>query len=387
MGACYSQTRQDWKITKEIKRYDKKQSRIAKLLLLGAGQSGKSTIVKQMKLIHFLTDHDHLGFTEEEKQNAKIAVYINMVDALLTLIDAVLYLDIKEPEEASNLVSSQETLKTKGDIICKYGEQVLSSISMNIQKSNDVETSILNPSEEVLKTFKEVWSNPSIQVAYRRRNEFQLIDSTGYLMAEMDRICLNDFEPNNQDVLRTRIKTEGITRLKFQFQFGNLRIPFEIYDVGGQKGQRKNWIHCFDNVTSVLFVISIAEYDQTLEEDRNTNRMEDSMQLFGQIVNSMYFEHTPFIIFFNKYDIFQEKILTQGIQNTFPDYDGPPDSVEESLEFLRRKYLSQIETEVLCEELIYTHTTTATDTELVEYVFRDVMRAVLKNLLGEINIE
>ena len=94
-------------------------------------------------------------------------------------------------------------------------------------------------------------------------------------MAEMDRICMNDFEPNNQDVLRTRIKTEGITRLKFQFQFGNLRIPFEIYDVGGQKGQRKNWIHCFDNVTSVLFVISIAEYDQTLEEDQNTNRMED----------------------------------------------------------------------------------------------------------------
>ena len=71
MGACYSQTIQDWKVTKEIKRYDKKQSRIAKLLLLGAGQSGKSTIVKQMKLIHFLTDRDHPGFTEEENTMPK----------------------------------------------------------------------------------------------------------------------------------------------------------------------------------------------------------------------------------------------------------------------------------------------------------------------------
>ena len=91
MGACYSQRKQDWKVTKEINRYDKKQSRIAKLLLLGTGQSGKSTIVKQMKLIHFLTDRDHPGFTEEEKYIAKIAVYSNMVDALLTLIDAVSY--------------------------------------------------------------------------------------------------------------------------------------------------------------------------------------------------------------------------------------------------------------------------------------------------------
>ena len=140
-------------------------------------------------------------------------------------------------------------------------------------------------------------------------------------------------------------------------------------------------------MTSVLFVISIAEYDQTLEEDPNTNRMEDSMQLFGQIVNNKYFEKAPFIIFFNKYDIFKEKIPSKGIQNTFPDYDGPPDSVEESLEFLRRKYLSQIETDNLCEKLIYTHTTTATNTELVEYVFRDVMRAVLKPLLGDIQIE
>ena len=131
--------------------------------------------MKQMKLIHFLTDRDHLGFTKEEKYNAKISVYINMVDALLTLIDAVSYLDIKEPEEASNFVSFQEILKTKGDIICEYGEQVSSSISRNIQKSNDLDTPSLSPSEEVLKTFKEVWSNPSIQVAYRRRNEFNLI--------------------------------------------------------------------------------------------------------------------------------------------------------------------------------------------------------------------
>ena len=397
MGACYSQT----KIKKELKKDFKKQTRIAKLLLLGAGQSGKSTIVKQMKLIDFLTDSDQRGFTEEEKCNAKIAVYINMVDASLTLIDAVTFLNINEMEDGTMFGSQEECLRKKGDIICSYGEHVLFALSKNSREKSYhssgsqelMETNLisLSPSEEVKNTFKEVWSNASIQAAYTRRNEFQLLDSTEYFMSEMDRICEEDYEPTDQDIIRARIQTTGVVRLQFQFKSGRFRIPFEIYDVGGQKNQRDKWIHCFDNVTCVLFVVSIAEFDQVLEEDDHqlTNRMLDSLQLFGDIVNNKYFEHTPFIIFLNKYDLFLEKIPNQGIEVTFPDYKGPSHSPEESLKFLKKKYLSRIETrsEQEITKTIYTHTTTATDTHIVEYIFRDVMKVVLDMILGGINIE
>ena len=49
--------------------------------------------------------------------------------------------------------------------------------------------------------------------------------------------------------------------------------PFEMYDVGGQRNERKKWIHCFEGVDAVIFVAAISEYDQKLFEDSTTNRM------------------------------------------------------------------------------------------------------------------
>jgi guanine nucleotide-binding protein subunit alpha len=43
-----------------------------------------------------------------------------------------------------------------------------------------------------------------------------------------------------------------------------------MFDVGGQRSERKKWIHCFDNVTAILFVVAISGYDQSLAEDRDS---------------------------------------------------------------------------------------------------------------------
>ena len=81
-------------IDKSLKKDFKNQCDIVKLLLLGTGQSGKSTIVKQMKLIHPLVDREECGFTENEKVDAQIAIYTNIADAILSLLDAIYYLNI-----------------------------------------------------------------------------------------------------------------------------------------------------------------------------------------------------------------------------------------------------------------------------------------------------
>ena len=36
--------------------------------------------------------------------------------------------------------------------------------------------------------------------------------------------------------------------------------------MGGQRSERRKWIHCFENVTSVMFLVAISEYDQLLVE-------------------------------------------------------------------------------------------------------------------------
>jgi guanine nucleotide-binding protein subunit alpha len=105
-------------------------------------------------------------------------------------------------------------------------------------------------------------------------------------------------------------------------------------DVGGQRSERKKWIQCFDNVTAggcpfpppphcpVLFVISLSEFNQVLYEDANTNRMEESLKLFEEILSCIFFQKTPFVVFFNKVDLFREKLKSVQLSDFLPDYTG-----------------------------------------------------------------
>ena len=364
------------RIDKQLRKDYSEESQTVKLLLLGAGQSGKSTIVKQMKLIHPLADRSEVGFTENERIEAQIAIYINMVDSINALLDAVASLNIEGIAKLMKTNEDKERIQKLGSIINEYGDQVLSLHSAKPNKS-DLESII--PTQEVKSAFEELWKSQTIQQAYARRNEFQLIDSTEYFMSAMDRIFSLDYEPIDQDILRTRVKTTGVVRIEFDFH----ATKFEMLDVGGQRSERKKWIHCFDDVTSVLFIVSIAEYDQVLEEDRTTNRMIESMELFDEIANNQYFKNTPFIIFFNKHDLFLEKIPKQGIKEIFPEYQGPVDCPNDSLDFLIEKYLSLSKTSRKKRSL-YPHTTTATDTQLINKVFGDVAEIILNDVLNRI---
>jgi len=43
-----------------------------------------------------------------------------------------------------------------------------------------------------------------------------------------------------------------------------------MFDVGGQRSERKKWIHCFEGVTAIIFIVAMSEYDLMLAEDQNT---------------------------------------------------------------------------------------------------------------------
>jgi guanine nucleotide-binding protein G(i) subunit alpha len=134
----------------------------------------------------------------------------------------------------------------------------------------------------------------------------------------IDRIAAPDYVPNDQDVLRSRVKTTGITETTFII--GDL--TYRMFDVGGQRSERKKWIHCFENVTTILFLVAISEYDQLLFEDETVNRMQEALTLFDSICNSRWFVKTSIILFLNKIDRFKEKLPVSPMKNYFPDYEG-----------------------------------------------------------------
>lgn len=61
-----------------------------------------------------------------------------------------------------------------------------------------------------------------------------------------------------------------------------------------------------------------------LQEDAYVNRLEESLNLFSQIVNNRFFREASFVLFLNKFDLFREKILYSGrhLRLYFPDYKG-----------------------------------------------------------------
>ena len=83
--------------------------------------------------------------------------------------------------------------------------------------------------------------------------------------SDVERLFAKDYLPTDQDILRTRLRTTGITETIFEL--GNL--TYRMFDVGGQRSERKKWIHVFDNVQVVLFLVAISGYDHVLVEDRN----------------------------------------------------------------------------------------------------------------------
>ncbi|XP_045445007.1 guanine nucleotide-binding protein subunit alpha-15 isoform X1 [Pipistrellus kuhlii] len=115
-----------------------------------------------------------------------------------------------------------------------------------------------------------LWNDGGIRACYERRREFHLLDSAVYYLTHLERITEEGYIPTAQDVLRSRMPTTGINEYCFSVQKTNLRIV----DVGGQRSERKKWIHCFENVIALIYLASLSEYDQCLEENNQENEGE-----------------------------------------------------------------------------------------------------------------
>ena len=167
----------------------------------------------------------------------------------------------------------------------------------------------------------------------------------------------------------------------------NLRWYYTIYfiyfiiqfDVGGQRGERKKWIHCFDGATAILFIAALSEYDQVLAEDRTRNRLVESLDVFEGIMSLPWFKGTPIILFLNKRDIFERKIQEVDIGVYFNNYTGEEHNYDSGLAFIQDSYLERNNNE---NKNVYCHVTDATNTENIDFVWKATKHILLEqNLL------
>ncbi|XP_012992203.2 guanine nucleotide-binding protein subunit alpha-14 isoform X2 [Esox lucius] len=333
-------------IEKQLKR-DKRDSRFeVKLLLLGTGESGKSTFIKQMRLIH------GAGYSEEEKQSFTKLVYQNIFTAMQSMIRAMQTLNIPYSEAQNE-------------------DYAIMLSEMEVDMVNDLETSHVE-------AIRSLWRDRGVQECYQRRREYQLSDSTKYYLSDLNRIADPSYIPTQQDILRVRVPTTGI--IEYPFDMDN--VIFRMVDVGGQRSERRKWIHCFENVTSIIFLVALSEYDQVLAEC-DENRMEESKALFKTIITCSWFQDSSVILFLNKTDLLEEKIRHSHLVNYFPEYTGPKNDPEAAREFILKMYQDQNTDR---EETLYSHFTCATDTENIRFVFAAVRDTIIKHHLKEFSI-
>jgi len=65
-----------------------------------------------------------------------------------------------------------------------------------------------------------------------------------------------------------------------------------MFDVGGQRDERRKWIQCFNDVTAIIFVTACSSYNMVLREDASQNRLKESLELFKSIWNNRYVHYT-----------------------------------------------------------------------------------------------
>jgi len=149
--------------------------------------------------------------------------------------------------------------------------------------------------------------------------------------------------------------------------------------VGGQRSERRKWIHCFENVDTIMFLVAISEYDQQLFEDPTVNRMVEALNMFDSICNSKWFSRTSFILFLNKTDLFRQKLPKSPMGKFFPDFKGGAD-YDAACDYLLGRFLKFNQKN---SRQIYPHFTCATNSIQIRTVLANVNEIIIVSSLRE----
>lgn len=210
-----------------------------------------------------------------------------------------------------------------------------------------------------------------------------------------------------------REKTTSINKIEFTIsnekKYGNGQPKFWMYDVGGQRGERRKWIQVFEGIEAILFLIAASEFDQQLREDQTKNRFQESLTLFNDIYGSRFLRTAGLIVFLNKQDLLKRKIQQgKNLGDYFPDYKMYysknkntyfNDEYDKAKSYMKDKILELVKPlsvehvgfipgkfihEVIPKRDVYIHYTVATDTKNIRTVFDCVQEIVLRQTIHQL---
>ncbi|KAG0141923.1 hypothetical protein CROQUDRAFT_51025 [Cronartium quercuum f. sp. fusiforme G11] len=355
MGNCLSSShskdpqaidefKQSKQIDRRLREDEKHMAKEVKILLLGAGESGKTTVLKQMQIVH-----NRGGFSSSQKEHYRQQVFMNLCEGMRVCLE----------------VMSREQIELEDETLMDCVP--LFSTYLDLDAGQPYPQHYLEP-------LKRFWVDGGVRKAMDLGNEWAMPEN---FYPDLDRLFDPAYLPSDQDILHCRGKTTGITETTFNVS----ELKYRMFDVGGQRSERKKWIHCFEGVTAVLFLVAISGYDASLLEDGDANQMQEALMLFDTITNSQWFTQTSMILFLNKTDLFKQKLFFSPISRYFPDYAGEDTDYEASRSYFKDRFVRLNRSS---KKEIYTHYTCATDTSLMRVVMASVTDIIITRNLQSI---
>lgn len=327
----------------------KKSKKQYKVLILGVSGSGKTTFIKQMKIIH------HGGFTQEEVEQYKTIMRQNV------------------------LVGMQELVKQ-----CSKMEVALEEKNRKFARTiAGVTLAELVWDEQMHRVITKLWQDKGVQEVWGDASHHQFqVNHMDYLMENIDRFSRQNFVPTNEDILLARQRTTGAYRTVLRKD----KCRWELIDVGGQSPERRKWEEVLhEGLTAVIFFAGLDEYNMTSAEDKSKTKMDVARSTFAEVANSPLTKGVTKLLFLNKLDLFVKKMEDQGqfleFQKTFPDYKGDH-SVDQATEFIAKKFRETLPDDA---DQMHHHVVCALDTSAMQTVFEAVTEDIFMRKMDDMN--
>ncbi|KAI0980589.1 hypothetical protein GJ496_002353 [Pomphorhynchus laevis] len=376
----------------------RKQSREINVLLLGASESGKSTFIKQIRIIHdqkfndaelhefkciirktllvgikhVLKFHVHVlpscEYEEDEKQrvNGIKKMFFDIIDVYSDLN----WMDFQHRFFADHAALVHQVAR----IIISYNQYIHITDSSIRCKQFQARTD----NAKLTKRDIDFDINNS-------QNSFNA-DAFYYFLTREENISAQDYVPSTSDILYCRKTTTSITEHKVLI---NKQI-FVFIDVGGQRLYRAKWCQCLTHARTILFMTSTSEFDEVLTEDGRTNRLIESLDLFAAISRNIWLKNISQILFLNKTDLLVKKVETAKFSEYFSEFKGNDQSLNDVKSFILSLFMN-----IKCmssnsrqdSNQLYYHFTNMLDGKQIKLVFNDVKDMILKDNVSRLMLE
>lgn len=345
MFTCLGYKKRSESVSKILKEAKKKKDETTRILVLGTGGSGKSTIIKQ---IYYSQNRLQMSLEEEEEiRRLLIFNYVSSTRRLLRLAKDLGYTFKRVHRSYVRFLNKQNSLK-------------------------------IDFKQAQVKNAQDLWQDENIQRAYSESKSPQnttRVDLVNieYLTKNLRRFVMRA-ELTLDDVLRARQRTTGIHETEVKIQNRNLAL----LDVGGQKTERRKWFHIFqDSVDACIFVAALDAFLYPAEDPVYWNAMDESISVWKKLLLSNSFnDNTALIVFLNKKDLLRTpSALTKFALAYKRVFQGTEINYSVAAEFIKEQYVNS-ETEALAGRKLYTHYTMALDKEDLNFIFESCINNI-----------